>query len=248
LSSSEWDTSGSADQSSNDCVYVSVDDWPSLKWTFGISRGISGQSCALNSMKKFLLSLALFIPVSVFAAILGPIAGSAVYVEWSVEGAGPVNLSYFYSPDSETTPGDYISNVDTPGGPPYPVDTSSWSQPASVTGFIYPSGVPCTTDYATCEATALDSFVIWKADSTLYIVDPYGCTDPSAENYDPSAVYDNGTCVFPIDFLPEVGTMVVSSLGEMGPNILLIFGAFILIAGSIVLFRMGYKWFRKSIR
>ena len=28
----------------------------------------------------------------------------------------------------------------------------------------------------------------------------YGCTDPNAYNYDPNAIYDNGSCIFVIHF------------------------------------------------
>ncbi len=51
--------------------------------------------------------------------------------------------------------------------------------------------------------------------------DVLGCTDPSAENYDPDANTDDGSCIYSLTFADFMGGILVSFLGGIVSGIIL---------------------------
>ena len=71
------------------------------------------------------------------------------------------------------------------------------------------SGDSFTVGTSTYNTDGTYTDVLTKADgcdstvTTILTTDPLGCTDASAFNYDPNAVCDDGSCIFPFSNLPD---------------------------------------------
>lgn len=78
--------------------------------------------------------------------------------------------------------------IQTPGGPRREITTNIY--PVYVKAFVYLS-------FGSGGISGLTSNVTLNLD--IDEVEPtFGCTDPTADNYDPTATIDNGSCVFPV--------------------------------------------------
>jgi len=74
-----------------------------------------------------------------------------------------------------------------------------------------------------CEGVCLD----FDEDGTCDIHEVSGCTYSNAENFNPEATEDNGTCTFPNDNGPIEGCPDVNGDGIVSvPDLLLLLGAF----------------------